>query len=171
MNLQPSLIGELVELRPLSPADYSPLLKAASDPLIWEQHPQSDRHKPEVFENFFAEAMKSKGAFAITDRGTGEIIGSSRFYDYSGENSSVKIGYTFLTRKYWGGTVNRDLKKLMVNYAMKHVKTAYFEVGVKNIRSQKAMEKIGAINTGLQYIEVSYSPPKPSYVFKLETPL
>lgn len=170
MNLQPTLTGERLELRTLQQADYDNLLKAASDPLIWEQHPQADRYKPEVFKPFFNEALASKGALAVIDRATNEIIGTTRFYDYSKENSSVIIGYTFLSRKYWGGNFNKELKKLVVNYALQFVKTTYFQVGLNNKRSQKAMEKIGAINTGVQDVVISYGPPKKSYVYKIEVP-
>ncbi len=171
LNLQPILTCELLELRPLKHDDFNELLSAASDPLIWEVHPQPDRHKIEVFKMFFKEAMDSKGALAIIDRKTSKIIGTSRYYEYSPANSSVVVGYTFLSRHYWGGTYNRILKKLMVNYALKFVKTIYFHVGIGNTRSQKAMLKIGGINTGVQEISVSYAPPKKSYVYKIETPL
>ncbi len=170
MNLQPTLTAERLELRALQQADYDNLLKAASDPLIWQQHPQSDRYKPEVFKPFFNEALASKGALVIIDRATNEIIGTTRFYDYSKEDSSVIIGYTFLSRKYWGGNFNKELKKLVVNYALQFVKTTYFQVGLNNKRSQKAMEKIGAINTGVQDVVISYGPPKKSYVYKIEVP-
>ena len=168
MNLQPTLHGELLELRSLRIGDYSDLFEAASDPLIWEMHPQPDRYKPDVFKSFFAEAMTSKGALAITDLKNSKIVGTSRYYYYEPENSSVVIGYTFLTREYWGGKYNRELKKLMVNHALGFVKTTYFHVGVGNIRSQKAMLKVGGINTGIQEISVSYAPPKKSFVYKIE---
>lgn len=171
MNKQPTLIGDLLELRPLTTQDYTELLNAASDPLIWEQHPQPDRYKPEVFEKFFAEAMASQGSLAIVDRKTHQIVGTSRFYDHSAENSSIVIGYTFLARRYWGGIFNRELKRLMINYALQFVRTTYFQVGLNNLRSQKAMAKIGGINTGIQEIAVSYAPPKKSYVYKIEKPL
>lgn len=171
MNIQPVLNSDRLELVPLTQEHYDDLLRAASDPLIWEMHPQPDRYKPEVFKKFFAEALESKGALVIIDRKTGEIIGSSRYYEFSSENSSVVIGYTFLTRKYWGGVYNRDLKKLMVNYALEFVKTTIFHVGLMNIRSQKAMLKIGGINTGIQEIPVSYAAPKKSYVYKIESKL
>ncbi len=171
MNIQPYLKCEILELRPLKQEDYTQLLKAASDPLIWEVHPQPDRYKPEVFEGFFKEALDSKGALVIIDNKTLEIIGTSRFYAFSAEDSSVVIGYTFLSRKYWGGDYNRELKKLMINYALQFVKTTYFHVGIGNIRSQKAMLKIGGVNTGIQEIPVSYAPPKKSYVYKIETPI
>lgn len=168
MNLQPTLHGELLQLRPLQNEDYSALFEAASDPLIWEMHPQPDRYKPDVFKSFFAEAMASKGALVVIKIKNSKIIGTSRYYDYDPKNSSVAIGYTFLTREYWGGKCNSDLKKLMVNYALNFVKTTYFHVALDNIRSQKAMLKIGGINTGIQEIPVSYAPPKKSFVYKIE---
>lgn len=171
MNIQPHLQSELLEIRPLTANDREALFKAASDPLIWEMHPQPDRYKPEVFNSFFEEALKSKGALTIIDRRTSEIIGSSRYYDEDTVNSSVIIGYTFLTRPYWGGIYNLDLKKLMVNYALQYVKTTYFQVGLQNLRSQKAMQKIGGINTGIQEVAISYGPPKKSYIYKIEKPL
>ncbi len=168
MNTQPHLVGDLIELRPLKSEDYTKLFQAAADPLIWEQHPQPDRYKPDVFKKFFDEAMESKGALAILDRHTKEIIGSSRYYDYNDQDSSIIIGYTFLAKKYWGGIYNKELKQLMVNYALDFVKTTYFHVGINNIRSQQAMLKVGGVNTGIQDIPVSYAPPKKSYVYKIE---
>lgn len=171
MNLQPVLKSDRLELRPMSESDFNDLYQAASDPLIWEMHPQPDRYKPDVFRKFFDDAIASKGALVVIDRTTSQIIGTSRFYDFRPENSSVIIGYTFLSRPYWGGSYNLDLKKLMINYALKSVKTAYFQVGIGNLRSQKAMEKIGAINTGIEEVAISYGPPKKSYIYKIETPL
>lgn len=168
MNRQSHLAGELLELRPLKSDDYAELFHAASDPLIWEQHPQPDRYKPDVFRKFFDEALESQGALVIVDRETEKVIGSSRYYDYNQTDSSVVIGYTFLARKYWGGVYNKELKKLMVNYALDFVKMTYFHVGIYNIRSQQAMLKVGGINTGIQEITVSYAPPKKSFVYKIE---
>jgi RimJ/RimL family protein N-acetyltransferase len=169
--LQPTLKGNLVFLRPLETEDFDSLLSAASDPLVWEQHPQPDRYKVEVFKTFFSEAMSSRGAVAIFDQKTKKIIGCSRFYDHSTDGSSVVVGYTFLTREFWGGAYNWDLKKLMVNHALNFVKTVFFHVGVSNLRSQRAMIKIGAVNTGVQEIAVSYAPPKKSYVYRIDKKL
>lgn len=171
MNLQPNLNGDLLELRPLKQDDFNELYQAATDPLIWEQHPQPDRYQIDVFKSFFSEAIESKGALVIIDNLTKKIIGSSRFYEYKPNESSVVIGYTFLARSYWGGLFNKELKKLMINYALGFVNTTYFQVALNNIRSQKAMLKIGGINTGIQEIPVSYAPPKKSYVYKIEKPL
>jgi N-acetyltransferase len=148
-DLQPRLKGELIELRPLTPDDWDDLFAVASDPFIWEQHPESDRYKEDVFKIFFAEALESGGAFVVIDKQTQQIIGSTRYYGYNPENSQVEIGWTFLARKYWGGRYNAEMKQLLLAHAFKFVESVIFFVGQNNIRSQKAMEKIGAIRNGI----------------------
>ena len=147
-DLQPHLKGELIELRPLASEDWDDLFAVASDSLIWEQHPERDRYKEGMFRVFFKEALESGGAFVIIDRETQQIIGSTRFYGYDPEKSEIEIGWTFLARKYWGGRYNREMKELLLAHAFKFVENVVFFVGETNIRSQKAMEKIGAIKLG-----------------------
>jgi N-acetyltransferase len=106
-DLQPHLKGELIELRPLTPEDWDDLFAVASDPLIWEQHPESDRYKEEVFKTFFKGALESGGAFVVIDTKTQQIIGSTRFHGHDPEKSEIEIGWTFLARKYWGGAITR----------------------------------------------------------------
>ncbi len=143
-DLQPTLTGDLMELRPLRPDDFDALFFAASDPLVWEQHPESDRYQREVFQKFFDGALESKGAFAIIERKSGRIIGSSRYCNLDPARSEVEVGWTFLERQFWGGIYNRELKQLMLNHAFRFVDRVLFVVGEKNLRSQKALEKIGA---------------------------
>ncbi len=143
-DLQPTLKGSLLKLRPLTPADFQHLFAAASDPLIWKQHPESDRYKREVFRRYFDGAIDSKGAFAIIERKSGRIIGSSRYCNLDESGSEVEIGWTFLEREFWGGAYNRELKSLMIGHALRFVDRVLFVVGENNIRSQKALVKIGA---------------------------
>jgi RimJ/RimL family protein N-acetyltransferase len=147
-DLQPNLKGELVELRPITPDDWDDLFAVASDPLIWEQHPESDRYKADVFKIYFREALECGGAFVIIDNKTQRIVGSTRFYGYAPEKSEIEIGWTFLARNYWGGRYNREIKDLMLAHAFKFVENVIFLIGENNIRSQKATEKIGAIRNG-----------------------
>jgi N-acetyltransferase len=135
IDLQPNLKGELIELRPLTSGDWDNLFSVASDPLIWEQHPERDRYKEDVFRVFFKEAMECGGAFVIIDKKSQQIIGSTRFYGYHPEKSEIEIGWTFLARKYWGGRYNRELKRLMLAHAFKFVENVVFYVGENNIRS------------------------------------
>ncbi len=147
-DFQPTLQGELVELRPLRAEDFADLYAAASDPLVWEQHPASDRYKEEVFREFFREAMESGGAFVVIDRADGSVIGSTRFLAYDGEHGEVEIGYTFLARSHWGGRCNGEMKRLMLGHAFRFVQSVVFLVGPQNYRSQRAVEKIGGVRDG-----------------------
>jgi RimJ/RimL family protein N-acetyltransferase len=147
-ELQPHLSGELLELRPLRPEDWKSLFAVASDPMIWEQHPAHDRYKEEVFAEFFREALESGGAFVAVDRETQEIIGSSRYFGYDAAKREIEIGWTFLARSHWGGHYNGEMKRLMLGHAFQFVDSVIFRVGPGNLRSQKALEKIGGFMTG-----------------------
>lgn len=149
-DLQPTLEGQFLRLAPLRPDDWDRLYAVASDPLIWEQHPQRDRYTEEVFKVFFREALESGGAFLVMDAKTGQVIGSSRYHDYDEQKSEIEIGWTFLARSHWGGDYNREMKQLMLDHAFKFVDRVVFSVGPQNWRSQKALEKIGAVRTGLK---------------------
>jgi N-acetyltransferase len=146
-ELQPRLTGDLLDLRPLQPADWEALYRAASDPLIWEVHPVSDRWKEEVFRQFFREGLESGGAFAVVDRKNGEIVGSSRYSNLKPEESEVEIGSTFLARSHWGGVYNGEMKRLMLDHAFRFVDTVVFRIGAENLRSRRAIEKIGGVLT------------------------
>lgn len=167
MNIQPTLENENVKLLPLNQNDFEELFAVASDPLVWEQHPNKDRYKREVFENFFLGAMESGGAFKIIEKNTGEVAGSTRFYDYNAEDSSIFIGYTFYGTKFWGSKLNPQVKKLMLNYIFQFVDKVNFHVGKDNVRSQKAMEKLGAKK--VDEVNVAYfgEPEKLNVVFEI----
>jgi N-acetyltransferase len=158
-DLQPYLRSELIELRPLASDDWDNLFAVASDSRIWEQHPEPDRYKEDVFRVFFKDALESGGAFVIIDRKTQHIIGSTRFHGYDAEKSEIEIGWTFLARKYWGGRFNAEMKRLLLNHAFKFVESVVFFVGEKNFRSQKAMENIGAIKDGSEKRVYGNRPP------------
>lgn len=147
-EFQPTLIGVLIEVRPLRADDWDGLFSVASDPLIWEQHPARDRYQEGVFRNFFREALETGSAFAVIDRKTRKIIGSSRYAGFDAEQSVIEIGWTFLARAFWGGHYNGELKRLMLDHAFRFVDTVLFVIGVNNLRSQKAVEKIGGVRSG-----------------------
>lgn len=143
-DLQPTLVGERICLRPLALEDFDPLFAAARDPLIWIQHPESDRYKREIFQTYFDGAMESKGAFAIIESKSGRIIGSSRYCNLTGAGDEIEIGWTFLERAFWGGSYNSELKSLMIDHALRFVDRVVFVAGEGNTRSRRALEKIGA---------------------------
>jgi RimJ/RimL family protein N-acetyltransferase len=147
-DLQPILKGGLLHLRPLRAEDFHDLYAAASDPLIWEQHPVKDRYKEEVFKEFFRESMESGGALIAIDSKEDQVVGASRFHGYDEDKSGIEIGWTFLARSHWGGLYNREMKQLMLRHAFKFVNRVIFLVGPQNLRSQRAMEKIGGVRVG-----------------------
>ena len=110
LNLQPTLKGRQLLLRPLREDDFDGLHAAASDPLIWEQHPDRDRYRRDVFETrFFRGGIASGGALCVIDRPS-----------------------------------DREMKSLMLAHAFRAVDTVWFHVGEHNIRSRRAVEKLGA---------------------------
>jgi RimJ/RimL family protein N-acetyltransferase len=147
-DLQPFLKGELLELRPLRAEDFHDLCAVASDPLIWEQHPAKDRYRKEVFQEFFREGIESGGALIALDLRDGKVIGSSRFHGYDEVNREIEIGWTFLARSHWGGRYNGEMKQLMLRHAFRFVDSVVLLVGPENLRSQKAVEKIGGVRAG-----------------------
>jgi RimJ/RimL family protein N-acetyltransferase len=153
------LLNDKVRLTLLREDDFEKLYKVASDPMIWEQHPNPTRYQRNVFAKYFEGAIASGSAYLVSDAENGNIIGCSRFYDYNGENSEVCIGYTFLSRACWGKHFNRSLKTLMLDHAFRFVNSVVFHVGENNMRSRKAMEKLGGLETGRA--EMSYYGEKP----------
>ncbi|WP_320814479.1 GNAT family N-acetyltransferase [Flavobacterium sp.] len=165
MNLQTSISNDLITIKPVQENDFEALFSVASDELLWEQHPNNDRYKREVFQVFFDNAIKSKGAFVIIDNTTNKVIGSSRYYEFNKEESSIIIGYTFISRDFWGTKYNGSLKELMINYAFQFVNKIHFHVGDTNYRSQKAVEKLGAIKIGELPDDTS---PKTNWLYELK---
>jgi N-acetyltransferase len=145
---QPHLVGDIVELRALRESDFDDLYAVASDPLIWEQHPVPDRYRKESFREFFSEHLASGGALVAVDRRTSQIVGTSRFHGYDARRSEVEIGWTFLARSHWGGAYNAEMKALMLEHAFRFVDSVVFLIHPENIRSQRAVEKIGAVRVG-----------------------
>ncbi len=153
-NIQPVLANENVLLSPLQESDFDALFKVASDPKIWKQHPNKDRWKKEVFKTFFDGAMQSKGAFKIVEKITGNVIGSTRIYDYNEQENRIFIGYTFYATSYWGKGINAAVKAMMLDYLFQFVSKVHFHIGANNIRSQIAIRRIGAAKIAEQ--EVTY---------------
>ena len=160
MDRQPTLEGERLLLRPLRADDCDALYAVASDPLVWELHPAHDRWQEGVFRKFFAEAMAQRGALVAIDKDTGEAVGSSRFWAYDpADGGSVEIGWSVLARSHWGGETNREMKRLMLAHALETVERVWFRVGETNLRSRRAMEKIGGrLTAATETIEMAGAP-------------
>lgn len=148
MDRQPVLEGDRLLLRPLRPVDWDGLYAVASDPAIWAVHPSHDRWQEPVFRAFFDEALAGGGAFAIVEKATGAVIGSSRYGEPEAEApGEIEIGWSFLARSFWGGGYNAEFKRLMLAHALADFDRAIFQVGADNVVSRKAMANIGGVLT------------------------
>ena len=167
-DIQPVLENERIVLYPLQSTDFDDLYATASDPKIWEQHPNKDRWKKEVFRTFFEGAIQSKGAFKIVDKATGNTAGSTRLYDYNEQENSILIGYTFYATKYWGKGVNHSVKVIMLDYVFQFVSKVYFHIGAGNVRSQIAIGRLGAKKIAEQEVTYFGETPKLNFVYGID---
>ncbi|RAK35968.1 GNAT family N-acetyltransferase [Chitinophaga ginsengisegetis] len=166
-NTQPILENDKVILYPLEEKDFEALYTVASDPEIWRQHPNQDRWKREVFQVFFDGAMQSKGAFKIVDKATGNIIGSTRIYNYDEQDNSLFIGYTFYATSCWGKGINQSVKAIMLDYVFQFVSKVYFHIGANNIRSQIAIGRIGAEKIAEEEVTYFGEAPRLNFVYEI----
>jgi RimJ/RimL family protein N-acetyltransferase len=148
IDVQPTLRGQLLTLRPLRADDFDSLYAPASDPLIWEQHPDADRYERPVFERFFEDALASGSALTAVDNDDGSVIGSSRYNRHDVIRREIEIGWSFLVRRCWGGRYNGEMKRLMLDHAFTFVDSVVLIVGAHNVRSRRAVEKIGGVLSG-----------------------
>lgn len=168
MNLQPThLKNDLVWLEPLKQVHFDELYLVASDPMIWEQHPNPDRYKLDAFTNYFKGAMESGGAFVIRDALSGQALGSSRYCAYDAANKEIQIGYTFFAKSCWGKSINKEVKTLMLSHAFNYVDKVTFYVGANNIRSQKAMERIGSIKVREEVVAYFGEPDRLNFRYEI----
>jgi N-acetylmuramic acid 6-phosphate etherase len=172
-NWRPTLAGARVRLRPLRGSDRDALHAAASDPEVWAQHSERDRHERPVFDRFFDAALAlgadpaAGGALVAEDAATGRVIGSSRYYDWNPADGSVVIGYTFLERARWGDGTNREMKRLMLEHAFRWARTAWFHVSPGNLRSRRALEAIGARRDREELVPVG-GVPSPRVIYRID---
>lgn len=146
--MQPVLRDDIVELRPMRAGDFDALFAVAQDREIWAIHPAHDRWQEPVFRAFFDEGLASQGSLVVSDAATGTVIGHSRYDAVNTLPGEVEIGWTFLARSHWGGAFNRSMKRLMLAHTFDAgFEAAIFLVGEHNLRSRRALEKIGAVLT------------------------
>lgn len=142
-NLQPTLIGSLVTLKPMQERDWKGMFKAASNSKTWAGHVKRDRYKEDIFRPYFDSGISSGSALSIFDNETGSIIGTSRYHEYRSDIAEIEIGWTFIDCDYWGGKYNAEIKRLMLQHAFSFLDVVVFWVAQENFRSRAAMNKIG----------------------------
>lgn len=150
-----ALENEIVLLKPLDKQDVAGILTAGSYPEIWTYLSTKIENEKDVH-NFVDKTLQEKMLnkefpFVIVDKKTGEIIGSTRFMDIDVQHQRLEIGFTWLTPSYWRTTVNTNCKYLLLSYCFEGLGLQRVQIKTDhaNIRSQKAIERIGAVKEGI----------------------
>jgi RimJ/RimL family protein N-acetyltransferase len=147
IDLQPLLVSDALVMRPLTPDDWEALYAVAADPLIWAVHPAHNRWQEAEFRTYFEQGLASGGQLVAVDPARNAVIGASRYDRARAGPGEIEIGWTFLARAYWGGATNAVMKRLMIGHALRFFDRAIFLIGENNIRSRRAIEKIGGVLT------------------------
>jgi N-acetyltransferase len=166
-NPQSKLESSLLALKPLRREDLEGLYAAAADPDVWAGHPAKDRYKREVFEKYFEFLLGTASTLVVIDQASKKIIGCSRYYPAPDQPGSISIGFTFLNNAYWGGAMNFEMKRLMLDYAFKNFGEVWLHIAPDNIRSQKATLKLGAEHVYDAMLNLSGTP-APAMCFRLK---
>jgi RimJ/RimL family protein N-acetyltransferase len=149
------LQGNTVELHPLEAENFEKLLEAASNQEIWELT-SVNYSVPEIFYSNSNAALQGREngtvyPFVIIDKSTKEIIGTTRFLDIMSSDKKLEIGVTWIKKEYWGSIVNLECKLLLLSYSFDvlNANRVQFRAKADNIRSRKAIEKIGGVFEGV----------------------
>lgn len=156
MNVTPVVLeGEQVRLEPLSPAHEDPLNTAARDGQLWTSQftiiPARATMMDYISTALDAQALGPELPFVIIRKSSGQVVGSTRFYNIEHENRSVEIGYTWLASSAQRTAVNTEAKLLLLTHAFEVWRCirVSFVTDVLNQQSQKALLRLGAKYEGV----------------------
>ena len=149
------LKGLQITLVPLAESHIAELIELAQDKRIWQHYAMdgSDADKLKTsLENGLAEREAgTQYPFIIQLNATNKIIGSTRFLDLQREHQKLEIGWTWLHPDYWGTNINTECKWTLLTFCFEELKAQRVQLKTdeNNMRSRKAIEKIGAQFEGI----------------------
>ena len=156
MDIQPvQLVGKRAKLVPMEVAHIPDLYRAGNNADIWLYLPMTvitiDDMRDVVYTFLDAQAKGTALPFTIIDQESNQIVGSTRFHNISHENWSVEIGKTWLSPSVWGTHLNTECKYLLLCHCFEtlHTIRVQLKADVRNIRSQRAIERLGAVREGV----------------------
>lgn len=144
-----------VILRPVDPSDKDSFRAIFFDPPLWEYTVSKITTEGEL-DNFITESRTNitnriRRAFAIVDKASGEIAGTSSYGNLSEYDKCVEIGWSYLGRKFWGTNINTHAKFLLLQYAFEemNMNRVEFKTDDANPRSGRALLKVGCTKEGV----------------------
>ncbi len=149
------LEGQLVRLEPLAEKHFQELIAIGADDRIWTNLPvngcDSGKLHTELRNALLHRSAGSQYPFAIIEKSTGRLIGSTRFLDIFPEHQKLEIGWTWYTPEVWGKGHNLDCKLILLSYCFEVLRLNRVQLKTRdiNLRSQTAIQKIGGVFEGI----------------------
>ncbi len=150
------LENEIVALHPLAPEHFPALLAQAQEQEIWHYFRTGSLEDPQRLKAWIDQGLLARQSgreypFVIFDQASGRIAGSTRFREIDPANRSLEIGGTWLGRDFRGTSINRNAKFLMLRFAFESLRVVrvQFRTDLRNLRSQRAIERLGALREGV----------------------
>lgn len=152
-----ALRGQSVYLQPLSPEDKEALRPLARDERLWEftKTLLIDDHFDQHFDDYFSMAIRpletGNQAFVIRSVSDDAVIGMTRAFMIEPKERRLEIGHTWYIPSVWGKIHNKECKLLLLQYIFETLQfdRVEFKIAHQNIRSQRAVEKIGGVKEGV----------------------
>ncbi|MBO0342360.1 GNAT family N-acetyltransferase [Flagellimonas profundi] len=149
------LEGELVKLVPLQKSQKVDLVFAASDGKLWELW-YTSVPSPKTIDSYLDIALSQQASghalpFAIINKKTNTIVGSTRFLNVDATNKRVEIGATWYAKKVQRTGINTECKYLLLKYAFENLDCIAVEfcTHFHNHPSRNAILRLGAKQDGI----------------------
>ncbi len=146
-----TLEGQAARLEPLTPGHAGRLAAAGADPRIWEFTTGGPLATDEAAARYIAAALDGAVPFAIVDRASGQVVGSTRYFDIRPRDRGLEIGYTWLGLPFQRTAINTECKCLLLHHAFETLgaERVQLKTDRRNLRSQEAIERIGGVREGV----------------------
>jgi len=150
-----SLENERIKLEPLTPDHVKLMRPLSSDSDIWRWYTE-DLSNPDDLENWMMNRLResengTQMSYAVIDKKDDKVIGSSSYGHIEWAEKCLEVGWTWLGKEYIGSGINKHMKFLMLGHAFDTMGIERLELRTDetNVRSRRAMEKIGAVYDGI----------------------
>lgn len=156
MQIEPVVLdGAVVRLEPLHADHLGPLCEVGLDPALWRWTLSLVR-TPEEMRAYVAAALAAQAEgstlpFAIRERSSGRVCGSTRYGNVDRPNRRVEIGWTWIAAPWQRTAVNTETKYLMLRHAFETWRCVRveFKTDVLNETSRRALLRLGAKEEGI----------------------
>jgi RimJ/RimL family protein N-acetyltransferase len=150
------LHGALVRLEPLATSHVPDLHDGSLDPSLWTYKPVAAPRSAEEMADLVTATLRLQDAgrclpFAVVDLASGRAVGETRYHNFALADRGLEIGWTWLAPRVQRTGVNTECKFLLLRHAFEQLGAArvQFRTHHLNIRSQQALERLGAVREGV----------------------